>query len=196
MTTDDRLNNIFMTTRNSLMRLVSRLVPPREIEDIVQETYVRVCQIENKESIQQPRAFLLKTAKNLAIDYLKRSEVRLADSSDGQPELLEQAFYDGRDTVYQQAVSDQEFSSFCEAVRLLPQQSRKVFVLKKVYGYTQKEIANELNLSQSTVEKHIALGIKRCTYFMMKNAENSLPTTNASQHHFPQRDTVGSKHHE
>ena len=41
-----------------------------------------------------------------------------------------------------------------EAVRQLPEQCRRVFVLKKVYGYSQREIAKELSLSESTVEKH------------------------------------------
>ena len=45
-------------------------------------------------------------------------------------------------------------------------------MLKKVYGYSQREIARELGLSESTVEKHIAQGIKRCTYFMMQHDQS------------------------
>lgn len=169
MTPEETLNKIFVATRNSLFRAVSRLVPPREIEDIVQETYVRVCQYEKKETIIQPEAFLMRTARNLAIDYLKRAETRLVDSSDERPDLLE--LDDESDVTLQQVVSDQEFGQFCEAVRLLPVQCRKVFVLKKVYGYSQKEIAKKLGLSQSTVEKHVALGIERCSFFMMECEE-------------------------
>jgi DNA-binding CsgD family transcriptional regulator len=39
-------------------------------------------------------------------------------------------------------------------------------VLKKVYGYSQKEIALSLSISENTVEKHIATGIKRCSHYM------------------------------
>jgi RNA polymerase sigma-70 factor (ECF subfamily) len=35
-----------------------------------------------------------------------------------------------------------------------------------VYGYSQREIAAQLSLSESTVEKHISTGMKRCTLFM------------------------------
>ena len=170
MTAEEAFNNIFVTTRNSLFRAVSRLVPPREIEDIVQETYVRVCQYDKKDEIVQPEAFLMRTARNLAIDYLKRADTRLVESSDEKPELVD--IDDELDTTYQQVVSDQEFGQFCEAVRLLPIQCRKVFVLKKVYGYSQKEIAKQLGLSQSTVEKHVALGIQRCTSFIMEQESN------------------------
>ena len=60
----------------------------------------------------------------------------------------------------------EEFDQFCEAVRLLPVQARRVFVLKKVYGYSQREIAAELDLAESTVEKHVALAMRRCAEYM------------------------------
>ncbi|MCW8866290.1 MAG: RNA polymerase sigma factor [Colwellia sp.] len=166
MTTDDTLHKSFISARKLMHRVISRIVPPREVEDIVQETYVRICQVEKKESIKQPRSFLLKTAKNLAFDHLKRSETRLVDSVNDLAEF--DCFVSADDDVFQQVATDKEFSQYCQAIRELPIQCRKVFVLKKVYGYSQKEIANKLEISESTVEKHIALGVKRCTYFMMQ----------------------------
>lgn len=171
MTKEDTLHKVFMSARKSISRVVSRIVPPREIEDIVQETYVRICQIEQKENIKQPRSFLFKTARNLAIDYLKKAEVRLVDSSENFTEF--ELFPAKEDEVYQQVASNEEFSQYCEAIRHLPIQCRKVFVLKKVYGYSQKEIAQQLDLSESTVEKHVALGVKRCTYYMMQITQGS-----------------------
>ena len=156
-----------MSAKDSLVRMVSRLVPPKEIEDIVQETYVRICQLDNHDSIQQPKSFLMKTARNLAFDHLKRAETRLAEGVDD-----ESAYHgcsDGeKDHTFEQAASNEEFAHFCEAVRQLPVQCRRVFVLKKVYGYSQKEIARELEISESTVEKHIAQGFKRCAMYMKR----------------------------
>ena len=165
MATEDTFHNIFMLARKSMTRLVSRIVPPREIEDIVQETYVRICQIEQKEKIQQPRSFLLKMARNLALDHVKKAEVRLVDSSENFYDF--ELFPDAGDEIYQQVANNEEFAQYCEAIRHLPLQCRKVFVLKKIYGYSQKEIAQQLELSESTIEKHVALGVKRCTYYMM-----------------------------
>ncbi len=161
------MHHVFVAAKDSVVRMVSRLVPPKEIEDIVQETYVRICQLEHHNEIQQPRSFLMKTAKNLALDHLKRSETRLSDEI-GE-EWLFSAQDDGEeDGVFEQVASSEEFGHFCEAIRQLPVQCRKVFVLKKVYGYSQKEIAKKMNISENTVEKHISTGFKRCATHMLK----------------------------
>jgi len=158
---------IYLASRKSISRVVSSIVPPHEIEDIVQETYVRICQIENVDKISSPKSFMFKTARNLALDYQKQANVKLVDTIDDMG-TLEYLLSDDVDEMYEAAKIHGEFSHFCEAVRQLPVQCRKVFVLKKVYGYSQREIAVQLSLSESTVEKHISTGMKRCTLFMRK----------------------------
>ncbi len=165
MTHEPMLHKIFLASRNTIARVVSRIVPPKEIEDIVQETYVRICQIEHSEKISSPRSFMLKTAKNLAFDHLKKADTRYLLGVDDEQEYHEPEV-SGEDPMFENAANKQAFSDFCEAVRELPPQCRKVFVLKKVYGYSQKEIAEQCDLSESTVEKHIAAGLKKCTLFM------------------------------
>jgi len=164
-----KFGQLFMSLRSTLANVVSNIVPPKEIEDIVQETYVRVCQVENHAEIRCPRSFMFKVAKNLALDYVKSAEARLVSSYESCDFIDHEALQGlaGDDELTDRVASHQEFSYFCEAVRGLPLQCRKVFVLKKVYGYSQKEIATYLNLSESTVEKQVALGIKRCTKYML-----------------------------
>lgn len=161
------MHQAFMSAKDSLVRMVSRLVPPKEIEDIVQETYVRICQMDNaaQHNIEQPRSFMMKTARNLALDHLKRAETRLAEGAECESEF-DMATPAHLDATFEQVASREEFGHFCEAVRQLPVQCRRVFVLKKVYGYSQREIAQELKISESTVEKHIATGFARCATYM------------------------------
>lgn len=169
----DGIQGIYMSLRGSLRRAVSGIVPPKEIEDIVQETYVRVCQFEKKGKIREPRSFLFKTAKNLALDHVKRAESRLVVSAEEISESELQAVDWPVDETFDRVASDIDFCQFCEAVRHLPVQCRRAFVLRKVYGCSQREIAREMNISESTVEKHIAQGIKRCTYFMMQHRQHN-----------------------
>ncbi len=173
MTKDTLLHKAYLVSRKSISRVVAKIVPPHEIEDIVQETYVRICKIENSDNINSPKSFIYKTARNLALDYQKQAKIRLVDGIDNM-EALEQLLCEQyKDEMYESTLTDNEFSNFCEAVRLLPIQCRKVFVLKKVYGYSQREIAAQLELSESTVEKHIATGMKRCTLFMRQSNKST-----------------------
>jgi RNA polymerase sigma-70 factor (ECF subfamily) len=168
MATKESVTSVYMSIRGSLARAISGIVPPKEVEDIVQETYVRICQAKSKDDIRAPRNFLFTTARNLALDYVKRNESRLSVSVEQEQDYGIDESRLSEDRTFDQVSSNEEFAQFCEAVRHLPLQCRRVFVLKKVYGLTQREIADEMDIKESTVEKHIALGIKRCTYFMMQ----------------------------
>lgn len=187
MSDQDSLSKTYLSLRTQLMRVVARIVPPKEIEDIVQETYVRVCQIDKKDSIRTPRAFLMKTAQNLAFDYVKRAETRLTSSIEEDPVRGFGEGYSPSDEPFEHLASNDEFSYFCEAVRRLPVKCRRTFILKKVYGFAQKEIAEELNISESTVEKHVALGIKRSTQYMLRHSGSNKHNVRSVRADMPKR---------
>jgi len=165
------INEVFMMCKTQLAWVVSRIVPPHEIEDVVHETYVRVCQYKNKGEIREPRALMVKTARNIALDHIKRAEWRLSSSLEDEPETSNCDVNHSKDDPLHQVASDQEFGQFCEIVRQLPQQCKKVFILKKVYGHSQREISQELGISESTVEKHIARGMRHCAKQMWQENE-------------------------
>ncbi len=182
MAESDRFSETFIALRGRLARLVMGIVPPKEVEDIVQETYVRVCQIENKDAVREPRSFLFRTARNLALDHVKRAESRLTAGTDAIDEVPAANFMSSSevDSTYAQVVSDEEFVLFCEAVRELPKQCRRAFILKKVYGYTLKEIMAEMGVGQPTVETHIVNGTKKCVQYLRDRQEQRRPSGGAS----------------
>lgn len=154
---------VFSGLRRQIAQVASRVVPPADIEDIVQETFVRSFEAEMAQKITHPRAFLLKTARNLALNHVDRSEHRLAVSLEdvaGESTLI------SSDSVESHLESQEQLLMFCRAVRELPLQCRRAFLLKKVYGMSQRDIAQYLGISESTVEKHIAKGILRCHTFL------------------------------
>ncbi len=160
------LRDVFLTMRLQLVRVASRIVPPHEVEDIVQETYVKLCHVGKAEHVQHSKSYLYRTVRNLALDHVKRAENRLRNhNGDGEDGAIDDCAV-GVDETFEQVATGEEFDQFCEAVRLLPVQARRVFVLKKVYGYSQREIAAELDLAESTVEKHVALAVRRCAEYM------------------------------
>ena len=165
MEKDTPLDQAYLSIAGRLKRTAAHIVPPKEVEDIVQEAYVRACQAELESPINAPRSFLFKTVKNLALDYVKRSETRLSDSFDKDEAGFHELSTYGTDPINEVA-SHEEFSLFCEAIRLLPTQCRRAFVLKKVYGYSRREIAEHMGVSENTVKTQVARGVKACMQFM------------------------------
>lgn len=155
----------FITHRKRLLRFIGRLVRPDEIEDIVQETFVQSYAAAGNQHIHNPQAFMYRTARNLALNSLNRSERKLSTSLE---EIDEYDLSSGINQVEHQCQSDEQFMTFCRAVAALPVSCRKVFILKKVYGLSQKEIADMLEIAPSTVEKHIARGMSATASFMAR----------------------------
>lgn len=171
---------IFMKLRGNLARTIAAIVPPSEIEDIIQETYVRACQASSPESIKKPKAYLYKVARNLALDYTKRAETQRAVSENVVADEVAGEMSQVGDVTLRRVISGDHFADFCEAVRRLPRQQRRAFILRKVYGYSQKEIAEQMRISQKTVERHISLGMERCVEFLRKYEDAETENGSAS----------------
>lgn len=163
MTNKGSITEAFASVRAQLARVVSRVVRPADIEDIVQETFVRSYEAELLQKITHPRAFLLKTAWNLALNHADRADQRFVNSLEDLPGA---EWLSNGETVESVLESQERLLLFCRAVRELPLQCRRAFVLKKVYGMSQRDIAQYLGISESTVEKHVAKGILRCWTFL------------------------------
>ena len=175
----DKVARVFLSIRGALARAVSGIVPPAQIEDVVQETYVRVCQARSLDEIALPKAFMFRTARNIALNYVNRAENRLSQSLDAEGGEIEWALLDQESDTLVRVCRSEDFALMCDAIRSLPVQCRRALVLKKVYGHSYKEIADKLQISEKTVEKHISKGVPRCKDYLADRA--ALPRGNESK---------------
>lgn len=154
----------FFNNQASLRSFISRyMVSSDEIEDVSQETFLRAYQAEQGKEISEPKAYLFRVAKNLMLSEFSKKSRKITDyieDFEDSEVLLE------GENLESNVMAQQKLGIYCEAVASLPPQCRRVVLMKKVYGMPHKEIAKRLNLSVSTVEKHLAKGVRDCSATM------------------------------
>ena len=132
-----------------------------DVDDLVQETYARLLSLDDdtKATVRNWHAFLFTSARNVALDRLRRSRVVSLDAlaEMGGVHVLDQT--PPADVALN---ARQELALMSDAIASLPDRCREVLTLRKLYGLSQREVAARLKITESTVEKHVAHGVRLC----------------------------------
>lgn len=132
--------------------LEARRLPGIEVDDVVQETYVRLIRVDDVSSIRDPRAYLRRAAYSVLVSHVRSERVvplqMMADLND----LGLAADEPGPE---QQVADREELRHLGAAIAALPGKIGDVFRLRRVNGLPQREVAETLGLAESTVEKHL-----------------------------------------
>ena len=128
-----------------------------DVDDIVQESYAVLAERERLDDILNPRAYLFQVAHSLVVRNIRRARIVpiLAVEDLG---LLDPA--DDAATPEQSAIAHDDLCRLAEVIASMPGQTREAFVLRRIRGLSQREIASHMGLSENTVEKHIVRGIR------------------------------------
>ncbi len=130
-----------------------RLRNRSQAEDLAHDTFVRVLESDSA-VVQQPRAYLHQTARNIAVDAYRREDRREDRRGAMESEAIDLSVSSSGDPEhYMHAI--QLADSIERALTELPINCRKVFVWQKIEGLTQAEIAERLGLSRNMVEKYM-----------------------------------------
>jgi len=154
------LDGLYRQYASALLRFISRQnVSPEEAKEIVQETYCRLQQVPEVETLESPRGYLFRTAINLARDT-KRQRRRRHDMSNGNDastaadEVPSEA-----PTAYQVLKGEQELAIIRRAIAELNPTCRQVFILHRFGNATYGQIAGRLGVSVSMIEKHVSAAL-------------------------------------
>ncbi|HGA2318704.1 TPA: RNA polymerase sigma factor [Pseudomonas putida] len=153
-----RFVQVFLAQRARMEALVSRRVGCRATaSDLVQELFLRFWRRPDLK-VDALDTYLLRCAGNLAIDHLRSegSRERVAEASLPVDEA-------GLAQAPEQAVEiDHDLQRIETALRALPERTRQIFLLNRIHGCKYGEIAKAMQLSQSTVEKHMMRALEAC----------------------------------
>lgn len=132
---------------------------PDEVEDIIQECFLSLW--ENRASIDSSKkieSLLFVMARNRCLNHLKKQQlgtqnIRIENIAGSELQHLYQIDLINKE---EQSLEELMVTSFKNAVDNLPSKMKMVFVLCKLEGKKQKDVAEELGISLKMVEKHIA----------------------------------------
>ena len=144
-----------------------------DVDDIVQEAFLRVLRAHRTGELQAPKAFLFATARNLALDHLRRHHVSRTDS------LVEADFsnvLDDHESIPANVARNQELALLTEAIQSLPNRCRQVMTLRIVYGLSHRIIGEKLGISDRTVAAQLAIGTKKCTDHLLRRLADRRPS--------------------
>jgi RNA polymerase sigma-70 factor (ECF subfamily) len=177
-----KLYETYVDCEISLKRFLRNfLKKPEDIEELAQEAFLRTFTVELQQEIKSPKAYLFRAARNIALRELSKKTRQLTDYLE---ESVDDNLLGKVSSLEEELIAQQKLKQCCEAIADLPEQCRRVFLLRKVHALSHKEIAQQLGISNSTVEKHIAKGVDRFTQYMatQEPQEQSSSTSKPIKH--------------
>jgi RNA polymerase sigma-70 factor (ECF subfamily) len=148
---------------------------PMDAEDLVHDVFARAISTPAWREIENPAAFAKRVLHNLAIDALRRRRIVAIDAVADLEALGTADDAPGPEATI---LARDELQRLQAIVANLPDQCRKVFTLRKIYHRTNEEIAVQLGLSVSTVEKHLAKALRLCAEQLAAQEQDQEPRWN------------------
>src|SRR5882762_1481608 len=127
--------------------LRARFPSLNDLDDIVQESYARLFRALGSKKVLRAKPYLYSTARNAALDFYRHEQVIPLERI---TEIGRLAVLDSRPDAAETTSHDEELALLHEAIQALPERCREVLVLRKLHGFSQKEIARKLGLSENT----------------------------------------------
>lgn len=151
----------FQALYDDLLRMMTaRTGNPDRAADIVQDTYFRLASAQAMgQVIVNPRAYVFRVASNLAIDDGRRvTRTRQRDV----PEDETVALSDPQPLADAALLAKERLRLLDAALQQLPVKARQALLLNRVEGLTQREIAEQLGVSESMVTQYVAQALRTC----------------------------------
>jgi RNA polymerase sigma-70 factor (ECF subfamily) len=126
-----------------------------DVDDIIQETYSRLMTAESVQHVHDARSYAFQVAGSVVIDHLRRMKVVSIASV---PDLDILDVVSEEPSPERQVIDRDELHRLAGMIARLPGRVREVFTLRRVYGLSQREVAQKMGIAESTVEKHMARG--------------------------------------
>ena len=136
-----------------------------DVDDVVQESYLRVWKSRAAQPIHSARSFLFQVARRLAIDVLRR---RKTSRIDAVCDLTVLSVLEDGPTAADAICQSEELRLLTAAIHALPARCREVMIMRKIQGLSQKDIAVRLGITEGTVQIHVGRGLRHLEEYFLR----------------------------
>lgn len=157
------IEELFRQNGQPLVRFLSaKLRDPQQADEIAQEAYLRMQKLHEPEQLDNARAFLFQVAANMATDQLRRQQLHQRYV---QNQLEQQTTDSGiaPEVEYgpdEQLIAEERVQQITAALNSLKPKPRQAFLLHRKTGLSYSEIAEQMGVSVSSVEKYMLAALK------------------------------------
>ena len=152
---------------------------PEAADDLVQEAYARLLGIDGWHALDNPRAYVFRILRNLAVEQIRRARVVDFQHLSGL-ETFDIA--DETPGTFQVVAAKDELASLFRAIDDLPERNRTVIRMRRIEDAPPRKIAQRLGLSLSTVEKRLARGLFLLTRALETGASTAKDSETDTSH--------------
>jgi RNA polymerase sigma-70 factor (ECF subfamily) len=129
----------------------------QDIDDVIQEAYCRLAAMEDIAHVGNGRAYLFQTTRNIVLEQVRRSKIVHIDNV---TDLGALTIVDEAPPMDRVVAGARELQRVEQLIEGLPLKCRRVFVLRRIHGVSQRKIARMLGITQAAVEKQATRGLK------------------------------------
>jgi len=167
---------LFVDHNDGLVRFINRrLRSAADAEDIAQNAFVRVQKIAELPEMENVKAYLYQVASNLIVDQKRREKLHrtfvMTEEMDREAELVQELHFESPENLL---IAQRQLQSLERAMAKLPEKVRYAFLLHRNKGMSYSEIALEMSVTVSSVEKYILRALKHFRQYLEKEAADEL----------------------
>ncbi|MGV8916238.1 MAG: RNA polymerase sigma factor [Pseudomonas sp.] len=158
-----RFNQVFLAQRMILLRTLQRMVSNHSTaEDLLQDTYLRVTRALKERAIDHLEPFVYQTARNLALDHLRAQRIQGRTLLEDVPMEVLENVVEPQSSAEDATHAKRLLESLTASLGKLTPRQQKIFTLNRLNGLSYQQIAEQLGVSASTVQKELKLIMAIC----------------------------------
>jgi RNA polymerase sigma-70 factor (ECF subfamily) len=176
---ESALEQFIANTKSQQLAILANMVSMAEAEEILQEAYLKIYMLANKnpnkeqplEQLMSLKPMLYSIVKNLAISNIRHQKVVNLHLQKSGGFKADNEALQSQSSEFDLMKKEQD-DLLLSAINQLPPICRQVFVQRKLHSKSHADIAVMLGISTKTVESHLAKGLALCRAFVRKSKQH------------------------